>query len=266
MNHPAHPDIAWTTDRIDAVEIWNVGWAFPFVKPTTRARIDRLLEERGLAGVPGSLSAELADALTERSGGFNAQSLRFWEAHLARGARLAAVGGGDRHVLLAPGYPTTWVRAPDRAVPSLLAAIRAGRTVVTRSPLVRPPEVTVRSGSTTAGIGDEVPAGAPLVVSVRAVVARRGLVVIYRGREPIAAIPVTREQPLAEVRDTPAGPTWYRVEVLEPLIRGIAPRLPTFRMPDPVNRAINADPKRPGWCKTAITSAVFVRSACAAER
>ena len=296
LNHPPHPEIvwAWTTTAFDAVEVWNSGWMFPFVKPTSRAVADKLLADRGLAGVPGAMSAELAQALAVGSGGFNAQSVAFWEAHLARGAHAAAVGGGDRHVLIAPGYPTTWIQAANRDAATLLDAVRAGRTCVTRGPGVLPAEFTVESGGVVARPGDVVAAGRPATLRVRAAVS--GLVVFYRGRTEIGSARVDAAHPEATFSDTPAGATWYRAEVLEPLLdlglsaadqalwdklsttlsaskpedilafltrfgESIADegKLPSFRLPEKINRVINLDPTHRGFCKSALTSPVYVR-------
>lgn len=284
INHPPHPEIiwAWTTPQFDAVEVWNAGWVFPFLKGTSRATADALLKARGLGEVPGAMSRELAQALEVQTGGWNAQSLAFWEAHLARGAHVAAVGGGDRHILIAPGYPTTWIQAENREVRTLLDAVRAGRTCVTRSPEVGPAELTLRCDGATARPGDVIAAGKPVRLTVRASVSGRGLVVFYRGRTPIAEVRVDHAHPVAGIDDLPGGPTWYRAEVLEPALdlglstafqpedmqkfleaHGTAiddeGRLPSFRLSDKINRAINLDPTRRGWCKSAITSPIYVR-------
>jgi predicted metal-dependent phosphoesterase TrpH len=73
----------------------------------------------------------------------NAASLARWDALLRRGVRCAAVGGSDTHYLRrrdvserhadAIGTPTTWVAA-DRTVGSILAALREGRSFISRSP------------------------------------------------------------------------------------------------------------------------------------
>lgn len=298
INHPPHPEIiwAWTTSTFDAVEVWNAGWMFPFIKPTPRAVADALLKERGLAEVPGAMSRELAVALDVKTGGFNAQSVRFWEAHLERGAHAAAVGGGDRHILIAPGYPTTWISAEDRKVGTLLDAVRAGRTCVTRSPLVRPAELSARSGGAVALPGDVVRSGHSVSLKVRAQVSGNAQVVFYRGREAFATERIDAAHPEATATDVPRGVTWYRAEVLEPILDlGLSPadqaiwdtltntlsssqpedvlafmsrfgekledegRLPSFRIGDKVNRVINADPTHRGWCKSVLTSPIYVR-------
>ena len=107
VNHPKPFGPPWTYDTIGpahAIEVWNGAWA-----------------------------------------GLNTASLALWDAYLRRGRRLAAVGGSDTHILRAtdpdprhsplPGGPTTWVDAgPDPSAATILAAIRSGRTFVSRSP------------------------------------------------------------------------------------------------------------------------------------
>jgi hypothetical protein len=208
----------------------------------------------------------------------------------------APVDRGDRHILISPGYPTTWVSAPNRSLPELLAAIREGRTAVTRSPRVRPPELTASSGGRTAYPGDAVPSGQPVRLTLGTALPGGGLAVIYRGREVLAAAPVSRADAMLTVSDTPPGPTWYRAEVLEPLIdlgltgadRALWERLaaagppappedllkflsrfgeridesgrwPSFAIPDALGRFLNKDPRRPGHCLSGMTSAIFVR-------
>jgi hypothetical protein len=88
----------------------------------------------------------------------NAASLARWDALLGRGIRCVAVGGSDTHYLhrrdAAPrhadsiGTPTTWVEAP-RAVGSILAALREGRSFVSESP--NGPQLYLEPDRTRAG-------------------------------------------------------------------------------------------------------------------
>ena len=75
----------------------------------------------------------------------NSAALGFWEERLRAGARLAAVGGSDTHLLRAHdpdprhaqrlGTPTTWVAAGATLDPaSILDALRNARTFVSASP------------------------------------------------------------------------------------------------------------------------------------
>ncbi len=93
---------------------------------------------------------------------FYRRSVRFWEQYLARGEHVAPIGGSDDHragndtgSLASPiGGPTTMVYATELSVPAILAAVRAGRTVVK---LQGPddPMVDLRAGD-SAMVGDTV--------------------------------------------------------------------------------------------------------------
>lgn len=78
--------------------------------------------------------------------GLNSIAVAFWEERLRAGARLAAVGGSDTHLLRARdpdprhaqrlGTPTTWVRAGQRLDrDTILDALREARTFVSASPV-----------------------------------------------------------------------------------------------------------------------------------
>jgi len=74
----------------------------------------------------------------------NRAALDRWDELLRRGVRSPAVGGSDTHYLRAGGVParhadslgtpTTWVHA-EATVPSILTALREGRSFVSESPL-----------------------------------------------------------------------------------------------------------------------------------
>src|SRR5438067_3861424 len=74
----------------------------------------------------------------------NRAALDRWDELLRRGVRCSAVGGSDTHNLRAAGVPpgdadslgtpTTWVHA-EATVPSILAALKEGRSFVSESPL-----------------------------------------------------------------------------------------------------------------------------------
>src|SRR5690606_10666820 len=120
------------------------------------------LQGDGLAAAGVRACPEVYAALSSPGGG-NDRAVAYWEAALARGKRVAAVGGSDRHKLLPPGYPTTWVLAPSPSGTDVVAAVRAGRTMVTQGP--EGPHVTFEAdagqdGVFEATIGDELPQGA----------------------------------------------------------------------------------------------------------
>lgn len=91
------------------------------------------------------LSSQAIDAVEIGTGGlrqgaflFTAAALRFWDALLADGHHVAAIGGSDDHLggsgtgrMDSPiGDPTTLVLADELSVAALLDGIRHGRTVV----------------------------------------------------------------------------------------------------------------------------------------
>lgn len=100
---------------------------------------------------------------------------RFAECLLGRGARFGLTGGSDSHfAALTPaqgvGNPTTWVLAGERSRAGVLAALRSGRTAISRRPpmqgggplvLEADPE---GDGSFTNAVGEDVPAGAAMRV------------------------------------------------------------------------------------------------------
>jgi MYXO-CTERM domain-containing protein len=89
---------------------------------------------------PGSVAAvEIQNGQYSVTGTlFFARSVRFWETYLARGEHVAPIGGSDDHragedrgSLASPiGGPTTMVYATELSAPAIVAAVRAGRTVV----------------------------------------------------------------------------------------------------------------------------------------
>ncbi|MFL5846833.1 MAG: CehA/McbA family metallohydrolase [Solirubrobacteraceae bacterium] len=98
----------------------------------------------------------------------------YLECWLQRGARVAATGGGDSHwastvAAQGVGNPTTWVLADSRSAAGILAAIRAGRTSISRlapaqggAPLLL--EVRDADGSWANAIGEDVAPGAAMRV------------------------------------------------------------------------------------------------------
>ena len=53
--------------------------------------------------------SELVQVSADITDGAMGQALRYYEALLTSGRRIACTGGGDRHVLTWPGSPTTHV-------------------------------------------------------------------------------------------------------------------------------------------------------------
>jgi hypothetical protein len=126
----------------DTVEVWNIGHV---VQPP----------------LPASNS--------------NDDAVRYWECWLARGEKVGATGGSDSHWLTlslvqGPGNPTTWVFAKDGTMPSILQAIREGRTTISMTPPV-PGSARLLleadadgNGSFESMVGDTVSPGTPMRV------------------------------------------------------------------------------------------------------
>ena len=123
----------------------------------------------------GDDTAAAADTIEVWNGPWSADeraAIDWWAGLLAAGARLTAVGGSDCHsfrrrVDQPLAGPTTWVRAATRDRDGVIAALRAGRVVVTRRPETSRPDLHASVGDRTAGIGDtlDVPAGAAVPVT-----------------------------------------------------------------------------------------------------
>lgn len=99
----------------------------------------------------------------------------YLECWLARGVRMGITGGSDDHWAdnqgpIGVGNPTTWIFARSRTRAAVLAALRAGRTSISRStpaqggaPLLLEADPK-HDGSFSAMVGDRVPAGTPMRV------------------------------------------------------------------------------------------------------
>ena len=165
--------------------------------PATTALADALRADGGnfqanhpayrLTGVPLTSCAETAGPRMDWGYGFavlpdtievwNATTLLRpseydWECWLQRGARIAALAGSDSHGgnHANIGMPTTWVFAQSNSEAHVIAAIRAGRTTLSR---VGPNQGAVRlllqadrdrNGSYEAMVGDTVPPRTPMRV------------------------------------------------------------------------------------------------------
>ncbi|HWI62880.1 MAG TPA: CehA/McbA family metallohydrolase [Symbiobacteriaceae bacterium] len=69
----------------------------------------------------------------------NERALAWWQTQLVAGRRLPAVGGSDTHSVglwsvIRTGAPTTYTLADDNTVPAILAALKAGRTMISDMP------------------------------------------------------------------------------------------------------------------------------------
>jgi len=125
----------------------------------------------------------------------------FWEQQLAKGYRLAGIGGSDNHdaMLTQPqigssliGKPTTVVHAEALSMPAILAGIRAGHVFVdvegSRDRLL---EVHAQSDSQHVTMGDamQIASGKTLHVDVHAVhVSKAKLIVLLDGKPFIPSL------------------------------------------------------------------------------
>jgi predicted metal-dependent phosphoesterase TrpH len=151
----------------------------------------------------------------------------FWECWLERGARLPATAGSDTHGATQPtvGLPTTWVLAGERSEAAVLAALRAGRTTLTRlppglggAPLLLEADAD-RDGTYEATVGDTVAPGTPMRVRSRSLAAAGTLRVRANG----ATLRESFLLPGATVRfDAPAATGWVRATLLASDLTGTA--------------------------------------------
>ncbi len=125
INHPKEMGPPWTfrmEAEFDCIEVWQLAWFM-----------------------------------------FNEQSLALWERLLREGHRLTAVGGSDYHQepftgelgVLMLGTPCTWVYARELSQAAILAAIRAGRVFISKSPEGPHIDLSAEAEGQKAGIGDE---------------------------------------------------------------------------------------------------------------
>jgi hypothetical protein len=92
----------------------------------------------------------------------------FWECWLQRGHRVPAGAGSDSHGgnMLNLGSPTLWVFAKERSEASILKAMKAGRTTITRRPPIEGEMRLLLEGEKGAMVGDTVEPGSKLRVRV----------------------------------------------------------------------------------------------------
>ncbi|RME76650.1 MAG: hypothetical protein D6776_00920 [Planctomycetota bacterium] len=222
-NHPADNRFPWVFDvrDVDAVEIWNSFWTVSDVggKPSSPASIDDRMRSSGLTAAGIAPSAAIVAAAAAAGGG-NDQALAYWEALLDRGERIAAVGSSDRHRWILPGYPCTWLRVRDNTPAEVIAALRAGRTLITASP--HGPWVEFEAdadgdGVFEAGIGDTVAAGSSVTLRVRVRGAARGLVRIVRRRATVHERRLSSGDVTFTLPVTLRPGDWVRLDVFEPV-------------------------------------------------
>jgi hypothetical protein len=146
------------------------------------------------------------------------QSVRDWDAMLQRGWRVNANGGSDLHGIenrfgFRFGTPTTVTYAARLAQPDIIAALRAGRTFVTR----RPDGVECYLTATLAGsrtyVGGALTGPRGAVADVEALVRGAGgmRVVLISGGRTVSTTPITADEQV--VRAQVPVPGYVRAEV-----------------------------------------------------
>lgn len=301
LNHPCEDGKLWAADiqNFDAIEVWNGPWSMRDWTPQTQADLDQKAQRLGLTAAGLAPSPHMVNAMTEQRGGPQLQALAFYESHLNAGRRVAAVGGGDRHMLLPQGSPTTHVYAATRDMKGVLDGVRQGRTYISRKP--SGPLVDFRADKDSDGafesmIGDEVTAGVPAEFRVVIEGAAGGRVdVIKRGQVIRSEVIISNTFTLT-FSDLPAQGDWYRLDVFELVDPQVQQRtglivqvaqasgqewavllalfstmsssnldftygtlLPTLIFPEETHKVINGSLKDRGYCRGAITSPIYVR-------
>lgn len=196
INHPSDHDWERAYGHAyvpETVEVWNIGpWLYQHPLPASND---------------------------------NDFSLAFWDAFLDAGHQVGATGGSDNHwrsvtPVGGVGQPTTWVFAREATTEGVLEALREGRTtIVHQPPAYSPTFVTMeadrnRDGDFESMVGDKVPAGTPLRVTVEAAPGSL-LRLVTNGSRTLDLVEVTSADFTYTV-DTPIDSSWIRAEVFMP--------------------------------------------------
>ncbi len=179
-NHPFAPGIMfpWDVSGFDSIEVWNSGWLLAS-PPTTVADLENWEQNKGSTAAATYRRAVQAEGL-----GADGQALTWYEALLSRGIHVGLVGGGDRHAIVLPGFPTTYVQAQTADVQGLVDGMRDRHSYVTRTPASAQITGTVTVGEDVYQWGDAVPlpsAGAEVTVQLRVARAEGGLARLVSG-------------------------------------------------------------------------------------
>ena len=160
----------------------------------------------------------------QRAGADPMEDVAIWEAQIAKGGRITAIGGSDNHDTqlgrLGVGFPTTVVRADDLSERAILDAIKAGHVWIdlTGKP-GRSFDLSARAAGAEGTLGDNfaLRAGQPLQMTIKAGGSRgASLVGLVDGKSSAALS-------LSEIPDGQAqlswtsdgGRHWIRFEVRE---------------------------------------------------
>ena len=299
-NHPTDGDKAhvYLSHSFDAVEVWNIYWNFPTAwKDGQEADVDQKLRDLGLSGIGEDANPEIREAMRVQGGGQNHQALKFYEANLMRGRKIAAVGGGDRHSLTFPGLPTTYVFAEDQSAPKLLEGIKKARTWVGahEGPIVDFSADGDGDGVYEAFLGDSVPLQQAVTFRLRVQNAQHGKVEVIKDGAVLRTYDVLSPDDTYTFTDTASARSWYRVDVWEKVDLNVpsssgfqvlalfgslagqqgthalttlaAPlgfqvsigttRVPQVRLPHAYDQILNFDRLRWGYSRGAITSPIW---------
>lgn len=202
-NHPFLPDNAWPWDTTthDGVEVWNAGWAL-MAPDTTPEDLADWEARHGIAA-----SATYVRAVQEQGSGSAMQALAWYEAQLMRGRHLAVIGGSDRHAVLLPGFPTTYVLAAEATEAGVVQGLRDRHTFISRNPAAAQVQLSVNVDGVSYGLGDSVPLdpnGSDVTLSVRVGRAEGGRVRLVGGSA------VESDEALATAE---LGATWVEADV-----------------------------------------------------
>ncbi len=237
-NHPTQDNSwVWDVSGFDGIEIWNGPWS-AFYGPVAEADVDARAKSIGAEG-PFIRQA----AVRAGGGGSNSQAMTFWQYHLSDGQHLAPVGGGDRHMLLPAGLPSTYVhqsRAPEFAGKTgqaigpagILGGIAAKETFVSRSPFGAQVELAAEgTDGVQRPMGSDLVAGQTYTIHISVSRAAGGRLRLYSaplgkaadGKWPDPVVVYEARIEDARVAGTwqwqvPAGGAWLHAVVLEPLI------------------------------------------------
>ncbi len=153
VNHPFAPGImfGWDVTGFDSIEVWNSGWLLAS-PPTTADDLQNWEQNKGTTA-----AATYRRAIQAEGMGADGQSLTWYEALLSRGIHVGLVGGGDRHAIVLPGFPTTYVQAATSDVQGLVDGMRDRHSYVTRTPASAQILGTITVGEQTYQWGDAVP-------------------------------------------------------------------------------------------------------------
>ncbi len=229
-NHPMFDGHLWGWDLRDhdTVEVWNMGWALGSPESTP----ETLAAWEASRGDASPFARRAAHELGVTASG---QARIMVEAMLARGAHVGFVGGSDRHALVLPATPTTYVHAVAQDATGVVDAIRARHTFVSRNPAAAQVLLEVVVDGEVYQAGDAIPvppAGAQVTVTARVGRARDGELRLVLGHavdtdeeietavlgETVLQLPVDSADFVGEHTLEVLPGDWLYPFVLEPLV------------------------------------------------